>query len=242
MRVFVAGATGAIGKRLVPLLIDDGYGVAGLTHVPGKAAALEALGVEPVVVDVFNALALREAMIAARPAIVIHQLTDLPQVLQGPLDPAASKRNARIRIEGTANLLEAAKAAGARRFIAQSVAFMYAGGSTPPHLETDALESADGDAPAAITARGVRALESAALNTPGIDGIVLRYGRLYGPGTWFDAPRAPGSLHVDAAARAAQLALTRGASGIYNIADDDGELAIEKARRQLGFDPGFRRN
>ncbi|MBW4052060.1 MAG: NAD(P)H-binding protein [Proteobacteria bacterium] len=239
LRILIAGATGAIGKRLMPLLIEDGHAVTGMTRVAGKAAALEALGIAPIVVDVFQPQALRKAVIGAHPQIVIHQLTDLPQTLQGPLDAATSARNARIRIEGTANLLRAARAAGARRFIAQSIAFIYAADRTP-HLETDALASGDDDAPGAITARGIRALEHATLNTPGIDGIVLRYGRLYGSGTWFEAPYGRGSLHVDAAAHAARLAVTRGMSGVYNIAEDDGEVAIDKARADLGFDPGFR--
>lgn len=239
MRVFVAGATGAIGRRLMPLLIADGHLVTGATRAAGKAAALAARGVEPVVVDVFDAQALRNAVLGARPEVIIHQLTDLPQVLHRPLDAAVSARNARIRIEGTANLLRAANAAGARRFIAQSIAFIYAAGPTP-RLESDALASAAAGAPAAATARGVRALEEATLGTPGIDGIVLRYGRLYGPGTWFEEPQGPGSLHVDAAARAALLAVTRGRSGIYNIAEDDGAVAIDKARTELAFDPAFR--
>lgn len=86
-------------------------------------------------------------------------------------------------------------------------------------------------------ARGVRALEKA---TPGIDGIVLRYGRLYGPGTWFNESQGSGSLHVDAAAHAALLAVTRGNAGVYNICDDDGAVVIAKARAALGFDPSFR--
>lgn len=239
MRVFVAGAAGAIGRRLTPLLLADGHVVIGSTRVAAKAAALEAAGVEPVVIDVFEADALRNAVIGARPQVVIHQLTDLPRVLSGPLDAATAARNARIRIEGTANLLSAASAAGAHRFIAQSLAFIYAD-DRMPHLETDPLASGEGDAPGAVTARGVRALEEAALGTPGIDGIVLRYGRLYGPGTWFERPQGPGSLHVDAAAQAALLAMTRGRAGVYNIADEDGAVAIDKARAQLGFDPSFR--
>ena len=239
MRIFVAGGTGAIGRRLLPLLVSDGHVVVGSTRTAAKAAALAALGAEPVVIDVFEAAALREAVAAARPEIIIHQLTDLPQILNGPLDRAISARNARLRIEGTANLAAAARAAGARRFIAQSIAFIYAGGKTP-HLETDALASGEGDAPGTATARGVRALEQATLGIPGIAGIVLRYGRLYGPGTWFDAPQGPGSLHVDAAAHAALLAVTRGKPGAYNISDDDGAVVIDKARAALGFDPGFR--
>jgi nucleoside-diphosphate-sugar epimerase len=122
--------------------------------------------------------------------------------------------------------------------IAQSIAFAYADGQEP-HAETDPLVSGEGDAPGAVTGRGVRALEAAVLNAPGIDGIVLRYGRLYGPGTW-NTPNARAPLHVDAAAQAALLALTKGAPGIYNIAEDDGAVSIEKAHLELGFDPKFR--
>lgn len=238
-RIFVAGATGAIGRKLLPLLVADGHVVIGTTRAAHKAAALEALGAEPVLVDVFDAPSLRTAVTRARPEIIIHQLTDLPQVFNGPLDAATTARNARLRVEGTANLLAATRAAGARRFIAQSIAFIYAQGRTP-HLETDPLASGEGDTPGAATARGVRALEEATLSTPGIAGIVLRYGRLYGPGTWFDRPHGPGSLHVDAAAHAALLAVTRGRPGVYNISDDDGAVVIDKARAELGFDPGFR--
>ena len=122
------------------------------------------------------------------------------------------------------------------RVVAQSIAFVYAPGRKP-YREGDPLDSSEAQR---VTIAGVIALEDAVLNTPGIDGIVLRYGRLYGPGTWFDKPGGPGPLTADAAAHAALLAVTRGAPGIYNIAEDDGEFSIEKARRELGFDPGFR--
>ena len=163
-------------------------------------------------------------------------------ILPDVLDPAHLAdwlmRNARLRIEGTANVVAAAQAAGARRLIAQSIAFAYAAGAEP-HDEDDPLAPAEGDTPGATTARGVRALEDAVLNTPGIDGVVLRYGRLYGPGTW-NTPNARAPLHVDAAAHAAFLAVTRGSPGIYNIAEEDGAVTIDKARRELGFDPAFR--
>jgi nucleoside-diphosphate-sugar epimerase len=163
-------------------------------------------------------------------------LTDLPQ------DPAllrdALSRNSRLRIEGTANLVAAAQAAGARRLIAQSIAFAYAA-DPEPHAETDALASGDGDEAAADDARGVRALGEAVLSARGIEGIVLRYGSLYGPGTW-NRPNSRAPLHVDAAAQTAVLALTHGSPGIYNIAEDDGAVSIEKARSELGFDPAFR--
>jgi nucleoside-diphosphate-sugar epimerase len=239
LRIFLAGATGAIGRKLIPLLLADGHSVTGTTRSPKKAAELEARGVKPVVIDVFDADRLRDAVVAARVEIVIHQLTDLPQVLDPAQMAVSRQRNSRLRIEGTANLVAAALAAGARRLIAQSIAFAYADGPEP-HAESDPLASPEGDDPGAITARGVRALEDAVLHASGIEGIVLRYGRLYGPGTWFATASGKGPLHVEAAAKAAALAVTRGAAGIYNVAEDDGALVIEKARRELGFDPGFR--
>ena len=125
MRIFLAGATGVIGVRLVPLLVDAGHDVAGMTRSPGKAGLLEELGAEPVVCDVFEAEGLREAVTAFRPSVVMHQLTDLPD------DPAriaeTAAVNARIRREGTSNLLAAARAAGAPEFIAQSVAWQLSG-------------------------------------------------------------------------------------------------------------------
>jgi len=162
----------------------------------------------------------------------------LPQVINPARLADVLRRNTRLREEATPNLVAAAKAAGARRLIAQSIAFAYAEGREP-HAESDPIAPAEGDQPGATTARGVRALESAVLNASGIEGLVLRYGRLYGPGTW-NVPNTRAPLHVDAAAHAALLALTRGAPGVYNVAEDDGAVAIEKARRELGFDPAFR--
>jgi nucleoside-diphosphate-sugar epimerase len=238
VRVFLAGASGVIGRQLSPLLVAAGHTVTGTTRSADKAAELRKQGIEAVVVDVFDAGALRDAVLKARPEVVIHQLTDLPQAL-GARSADTLIRNSRLRIEGTANLVAAAQAAGARRLIAQSIAFAYAEGPEP-HAESDPIASSEGDEPSAITARGVRALEAAVLNAAGIDGIVLRYGRLYGPGTWFEAAHGRGPLHVAAAAQAALLAVTRGAPGVYNIAEDDSALTVEKARKELGFDAAFR--
>lgn len=239
MKIFLAGASGVIGQRLTLFLLIAGHAVVGTTRSAQRAAQLKARGAGAIVVDVFDAAALRDAVVRARPDVVIHQLTDLPQVLDPAQRAEFSARNARLRSEGTANLVAAARAAGVRRIIAQSIAFAYADGPEP-HAEADPLASPDGDEPAAVTARGIRALEAAALGAPGIDSIVLRYGRLYGPGTWTEVRQGRAPLHVDAAARAALLAVTRGAPGVYNIAEDDGAVSIDKARAELGFDPNFR--
>ncbi len=234
MRVFVAGATGVIGRPLLPLLARTGHTVTGTTRSATNADLIKRLGATPAVVDVYDAGALKAAVAAARPEVVIHQLTDLPDSADPAAITASLEANARIRIEGTRNLIAAARAAGATRMVAQSLAFIYAPGPEP-HREEDPLIPPD-----TVSARGVHALESAVMGTPQLTGIVLRYGRLFGPGTWAEKPTGPGFLHVDAAAQAAVLAVTRGSAGIYNIADDDGAVSIAKARRELGFDPGFR--
>ena len=238
MRVFLAGAAGAIGRRLVPLLLRAGHEVTGTTRSAATASELARAGVVPAVLDVFDAPALMAAVGAAKPAVVIHQLTDLPRQFDEARIAASYPKNARIRIEGTRNLIAAAQAAAARRFIVQSIAFAYAGGGEP-HPETDPLNLAD---PArAVTVKGAVDMERQVLSASGLDAIVLRYGLLYGPGTWREASSGQKpALHVDAAAHAALLAMTRGAAGVYNIADDDGAVSIAKARTELGFDPRFR--
>jgi nucleoside-diphosphate-sugar epimerase len=236
MRIFLAGATGAIGRRLVPLLTAAGHTITGTTRSADAARDLEAAGVRPAIVDVYDGAALTQAAVDAKPEIVIHQLTDLPRSFDPKEMAAASPRNARLRIEGTRNLIAAAKAAGARRFIVQSIAFVYAPGAEP-HAEDDPLNLAEG--PRLETVRGVADMERQVL-TSGLEGIVLRYGFLQGPGTWYDENGPKPALHVDAAAQAAALAVSRGATGIYNIANDDGVVSIDKARRELGFDPAFR--
>jgi nucleoside-diphosphate-sugar epimerase len=236
MRVFLAGAGGAIGRRLTPLLSAAGHQVTGTTRSADKAEALARLGAEPVVVDVFDAAALTRAVKAAAPQAVIHQLTDLAFAPGTPQYEEGLARNARLRIEGTRNLVAAAKAADVTRMIAQSIAFVYAPGPGA-RVESDPLAPAEGAS--ARTIAGVLALEQAVLALP--QGIVLRYGFFYGPGTWSpETPSRPPAVHVDAAAQAAVLALSKGKPGIYNIAEDDPGLSSEKARRELGFDPSFR--
>ncbi|MGH3082414.1 MAG: NAD-dependent epimerase/dehydratase family protein [Gaiellaceae bacterium] len=194
MRIFLAGATGVIGVRLVRLLVAAGHEVAGMTRSPDKASLLEELGAEPVVCDVFEAEALLEAVTASRPGMVMHQLTDLPDDRARIGETTAV--NARIRREGTSNLLAAARAAGAPRFIAQSVAWQLSGdgGASIAHHEGQVLASR---------------------------GVVLRYGRFYGPGTYFERelPEHP-RVHVDEAARRTVAALGF-ESGILTIADSE---------------------
>jgi nucleoside-diphosphate-sugar epimerase len=236
MRVFLAGAGGVIGRRRTPRLVKMGHQVAGTTRSADKAGAIRAMGAEPVVVDVFDAEALKRAVAAAKPDAVIHQLTDLAYGPTSPHYQESLKRNARIRVEGTPNLAAAAKAAGVRRLIAQSIAFIYAQGPGA-RVETDPMAPAEGALASTIPA--VKALEDAVLAMP--EGIVLRYGYFYGPGTW--SPDGPGRrpcVNLDAAAQVAANALTRGEPGLYNIAEDDPTLSSEKAKRLLGFDPDFR--
>src|SRR5262245_11728080 len=197
MNIFLAGATGVIGRRLVPLLRDAGHAVTGITRSPERVVALEALGARAEVVDVYDARALLRAMVAAYPDVVMHQLTALPQTLDPNARPANFEGNARLRIEGTRNLMAAVTMTGAQRVIAQSIAFAYGPGQGT-RLESDPL---DLDGERAATAKAVASLEQQVTGLSGVDGIVLRYGRLYGPGTWFDKPPGPGGLHVDAAAR-----------------------------------------
>jgi nucleoside-diphosphate-sugar epimerase len=237
MRVFLAGASGAIGRRLVPLLLRAGHEVTGTTRSAETGKALAKAGVEPAVFDVFDAPAVIAAMRAARPEIVIHQLTDLPQEFDQDKISASYAANARIRTEGTRNLLAGARQAGAHRLIVQSIAFAYAPGGEP-HVETDPLNLAD--PLRSVTVKGTAAMEEMVLAAPGMAAVVLRYGMLYGPGTWREAPISRPALHIAAAAQAALLAVARGAAGVYNIADDDGAVSIAKARRDLGFDPDFR--
>ena len=193
MRVFLAGASGVIGVRLIPLLVRDGHEVAGMTRSPGKAAALRELGAEPVVCDVFDAGALAQAVVAFGPELVMHQLTDLPD--QAGQIPEFAARNNRIRTEGTRNLLAAAAQAGATRFLAQSIAW------TPP---------AGGEA----VAEHERLVLAAG-------GVVIRYGIFYGPGTYSGSDRVPPPprIQVDEAARRT-VALLTAPSGVVVVTED----------------------
>jgi nucleoside-diphosphate-sugar epimerase len=237
MRIFLAGATGVVGRRLALLLRDAKHDVTGTTRDPAKVIRLQALGIEPVVVDAFDADAMTRAVASAQPDVVIHQLTDLPNAPGTPGYAVGQEANRRLRIEGTHNLMRAAAMAGVGRVIAQSIAFVYAPGEGV-RVEDDPLDIS-AEPPRQFTVQGVLALEREVLQTSGVAGVVLRYGYFYGPDTWYAKPSKPPSIHVDAAAYAALLPLNKG-NGIYNIAEDDGATSSAKAKRELGFDPAFR--
>jgi nucleoside-diphosphate-sugar epimerase len=191
VRIFVAGATGVIGQRLVPLLVEAGHEVAGMTRSEDRAELLGSLGATPVVCDVFDAAGLDRAVAGSRPEMVIHQLTDLPD---DPSEiPGFAAANARIRREGTANLLSAAAAAGAERFLAQSVAWELPG---------------DGEAAA-------REMERMVLDA---GGVVVRYGQFYGPGTYHARPPDGPRISVDDAARRTLDVLTA-PSGVIELVE-----------------------
>lgn len=225
MKILVAGATGVVGRRLVPLLVRAGHEVVGTTRSPERAQSIADQHATPVVVDVMDAEALTAALAEHAPDVVIHQLTDLSAE-----DFAA---NSRLRITGTRNLVDAARAAGVQKMIAQSIAWLYRPG-TDPATEGDELDASLLPYPA------VAALEEAVGEMP--HGVVLRYGAFYGPGTWY-APEGAiaervhaGALsltpswtcfvHVDDAASAAVAALDWPA-GAVNIVDDEPATAAE---------------
>jgi nucleoside-diphosphate-sugar epimerase len=236
-RVFLAGASGVIGLPLSRLLVQDGWEVFGMTRSPQKLAALRALGVVPVLVDVFDAEALRNAVREAHPDVIVHQLTDLPDGLDVLKRLEATVRTARIREVGTRHLVEAALDARVRRLVAQSAAIVYAP-QPLPYVEESALNIA---APgrAGISARAVASLERQVLQAP-FEGVVLRFGRLYGPGTGSQAVPRGAPLHVEAAADAVRRALTHGRPGIYNVAEADGTVDSSRAVNELQWSADFR--
>jgi nucleoside-diphosphate-sugar epimerase len=238
MRIFVAGATGVIGRRLVPMLLEDGHEVVGMTRSEDRAASLRAAGVQPTVCDVFDAERLRETVRAAAPEVVVHELTDLPTALGGRRVSNQLAGNDRIRTEGTANLVAAAVAAGARRIVAQSIAFVYAPVGGTVKSEDDPLY-VDAPPPWSRSVRAVAELERLVTGTDGLEGVALRYGFFYGPGSSYASdgslareakrrrlPIVGGGegmfsfIHVDDAAAATVAAVGRGA-GVYNVVDDD---------------------
>jgi nucleoside-diphosphate-sugar epimerase len=239
MKVFVAGASGAMGRPMVRHLLAAGHEVTGMTRREERAAAIREAGASAVVCDVFDAPSLEAAVAEAAPEVVVHQLTALPPRLdyKAKDDPLAATN--RVRSEGTRNLLAAAKVAGARRMVAESVAFLYAPeGDWIKDEEAPLFHGAPDPFGGAVEA--LADLERQVTEAEGIEGLVLRYGWLYGPGTYFDRDgsqteealkrRLPivgkgtgtfSFLHVEDAAAATMAAVERGAPGVYNVVDDE---------------------
>jgi nucleoside-diphosphate-sugar epimerase len=235
MRVFVAGATGVIGRGLVAMLIEAGHEVTGMTRSAPRAERLRELGCEAAVCDALDAEALRETVSSVRPEAVIHVLTAIPPSLQPRNFRTALVPTNRLRREGTRNLLAAARAAGASRVLAESVAFAYQ--PTGDWIKDENAPLALGSPPPMDEVIGALAsLESQVLEA---GGIVLRYGFLYGPGTQFASDGMFAGLarkrlfpvigsgegrwsfiHADDAAGGTVAALERGNPGVYNIVDD----------------------
>jgi nucleoside-diphosphate-sugar epimerase len=237
MKVFVAGASGAIGRPLVRQLVAAGHAVTGTTRREERAAEIREAGAEPAIVDAYDAEALEAAARGASPEVVIHLLTALPQRFN-PRSNYLTETN-RIRTEGTRNLIAAARAAGARRLIAESVAFLYAPEGERIKTEEDRVNA---DAPGNFgdAMRALADLERQVAEAEGIDGVVLRYGWLYGPGTHFDRDgsqiedlrrrRVPlvgdaegifSFINAEDAASATLAALESDALGVYNVVDDE---------------------
>jgi nucleoside-diphosphate-sugar epimerase len=238
MKVFVAGATGAIGKQLVPRLVQAGHEVTGMTRSEAKQAMLADLGATPVVADALEPDQVAGAVARARPDVIVHQLTAIGALDMRHFDRAFALTN-RLRTEGTDHLLSAGQAVGVERFLAQSYFGGYARTGAAVKTEDDPLDPA----PAREmrqTAAAIRHLEEAVLGASWTEGIVLRYGAFYGPGTSL----APGGdqyevvrqrkfpvvgdgggvwsfIHVADAADATVAAIERGTRGVYNVVDDE---------------------
>jgi 2-alkyl-3-oxoalkanoate reductase len=231
MRVFVAGATGAIGRPLIPQLVAAGHEVTGMTRSRSRAQAIEAAGATAVVCDVYDAPALRDAVRGSE--VVVHELTALPDRFD-PRKQGLYDETNRVRTEGTRNLIDAA--AGAR-IVCQSIAFAYRPQPQPVVLDEQAPLFTDAPPPFGDATRAVAEMEHMVLQA---EGVVLRYGWFYGPGTYYgdggsttkDIARrrfpivGTGAglfsfIHVDDAAAATVAAVERGPSGVYNVVDDE---------------------
>ena len=237
MKIFIAGGTGAIGRPLLPRLLANGHSVVALMRSTENAQALVDQGIEPAIGDVFDADGLKAIVTRAQPEVVIETLTALPRTYTRESMLAAAPFNTRIRLEGGANVLAAAQAAGVRRYLRQSIAFW---GVPGPGLATEETPlSVDASPGVAADARVVTELEDRLLGNPNVEGIAMRYGTFYGPGTWFspegDVARQVRQqefpivgngdavwswLHIEDAAIATVAAAERGNRGIYLIAND----------------------
>jgi 2-alkyl-3-oxoalkanoate reductase len=237
MKVFVAGASGAIGRPLVAQLVAAGHEVTGMTRRQERAAAIREAGAEAVVCDVFDAEELNQAVAVAAPEVVVHALTALPPSFKPKSDYLAATN--RVRTEGTRNLLAAAQAAGARRMVAESVAFFY-----EPEGDWVKGEEArlfvDPQGRFAAGRDALVELERRVTGAEGLEGVVLRFGWFYGPGTYYDRDGSMAEetqkrrnpivgagtgrfsfIHVEDAATAIVAALDQGAPGVYNVVDDE---------------------
>ena len=249
MRIFLAGSTGVIGRELLPLLIERGHEVVALTRREEEVARLRSAGAEPAVADVFDAEGLRSVVAKARPEAVVHELTSLPDVFDPGRIAEQFAANNRIRREGTLNLLDGARAGGAKKVVAQSIAFGYKPVGSRIKSEEAPL-FVDAPEPWGESVRAAKDLEEAVLDDEGIEGVVLRYGHLYGPGTFFApdgqigrgllagavpiAGEGEGTysfLHVQDVASATVAAVEGWPSGVYNVVDD----APARAREWLPY-------
>jgi nucleoside-diphosphate-sugar epimerase len=256
MRIFLAGASGVVGRRLVPLLVGNGHYVVGTTRTPSKTDAIRSLGAEPMVLDALDRAQVMRAVEVSHPDVVVHQLTALSTMKSmRKMDEELALTN-RLRTEGTDHLLGAAQSAGARRFVAQSfIGFTNIREGGRVKTETDPLDPHPPGA-AKKTLAAIRQLETMVTAAPHLTGIILRYGNFYGPGTAI----APGGamwemvrrrkfpiagdgagvwsfIHIDDVANATRLAIENGPAGIYNIVDDDpAEVSIwlPELARSLG--------
>jgi nucleoside-diphosphate-sugar epimerase len=261
MTVFVAGASGAVGRRRIRQLQAAGHSVVAVTRDPAKARSLERAGVDAVVCDVFDAPRLTEAVSAASPDAIIHQLTDLPTAMNPRRLKAIYEANNRVRREGTANLIAAGRTAGVPRMVVQSMGTWYRpddpGVQRGLAVEGDALWT-DAPEPLGTAVRTVAQMEAAVLREVPL-AIVLRYGAFYGTGTWYgpdgsiaqrvrtrqlpivgDGRGVTSFIHIDDAASAAVAALDAQTSGIFNIVDNEPASAAEwmpAYARALGAPP-----
>ena len=261
MRIFVAGATGAIGKRLVPLLVNDGHDIVATTRTPSKVEDLRIQGAVPVVVDGLNKDAVMDAVMASQPDVIIHQMTAIGSMGNFKRFDDEFAATNRLRTDGTAYLLAAAQFAGVRKFVAQS----YTGWPNERvgsriKTEDDPLDS---NPPKAMrkSLEAIRTLEEMVLKVHDVTGIVLRYGGFYGPGTSLSQGSpilemvrrrkfpivGTGAgvwsfIHIDDAAQATRLAIETEHSAIYNIVDDDPAEVSEwlpELCRAIGAKPPF---
>jgi len=260
MRIFLAGATGAIGRQLLPRLVERGHEVIGMTRRESKQELIRELGGQPVVTDALDPESVSQAIAHAEPEVIVHQLTAIPHALDMRHFARDFAQTNRLRTEGTDHLLAAGRAVGVRRFVAQSNTNLYARAGGPVKAEEDALDVSPPDQLRAAV-EAMFHLEKAVMGAGWTEGVVLRYGAFYGPGTNISlgpedefvkairkrqvplVGKAGGVwsfVHIEDAAEATVAALEHAAPGIYNVADDDPATIAEwlpEVARQLGAKP-----